>query len=75
MFLCLTNYVFDIVLRHIFSFINFIKKPWFPGKHQWATRRLYFELLDALKVMVPEYEQADLDINLIGQKFKKRTYI
>ena len=33
------------------------------------------KIKDALKIMVPEYEQADLDINLIGQKFKKRTYI
>ncbi len=40
-----------------------------------ATSYDAIKIKDALKVMVPEYEQADLDINLIGQKFKKRTYI
>ena len=33
------------------------------------------KIKDALKNMVPEYEQADLDINLLGEKVKTRTYI
>ena len=29
----------------------------------------------ALNLMIPEYKQADLDINLFDEKIKKRTYI
>ena len=33
------------------------------------------KIKNSLKVMVPEYEQDDLNINLFNKKTKKRTYI